>query len=286
MNFETLDEIKNLFVKGGFDLPDTFSIGGVTYRRRSSSSYTMEEMMLEGLKGVVVYSTPDASLRKHKEEVEQIGLNNWIIFLWSVSRNFSLVPYDVKTTNVARGSLPIREGENGDNFIGSAVEIRITNLPGGVALKGKVDTGADVCSLHAVEWSINNGNVSFKCPELSQNVMTMPLADQQAVKSADGGVEYRPVIELNVRVNGKLLNGVMFNLNDRGKMEYPVLVGRNALQAGKFKIDPSMDEGYEDIDWSYIQEQVQNDEVPMDALSEVHESIKAAIDTLQNIIEN
>jgi hypothetical protein len=132
-----------------------------------------------------------------------------------------------------------------DNEIGSTVEVRFTNIPGSVPLKGKVDTGADISSLHATEHQIQNGQVTFICKELSHNRITVPVVSQQTVKSADGGHEYRPVIELNVKVNGKLLTGVQFNLNDRGNMSFPVLIGKNILLKGGFKIDPRLDENEE-----------------------------------------
>lgn len=135
-----------------------------------------------------------------------------------------------------------------DNEIGSTVEVRFTNIPGSVPLKGKVDTGADVSSLHATEHHIHDGRVTFTCPELSTNKITVPLITQQTVKSSDGGQEYRPVIELNVKVNGKLLTNVEFNLNDRGNMKFPVLIGKNILIKGGFKIDPRLDESCDDCE--------------------------------------
>jgi hypothetical protein len=44
------------------------------------------------------------------------------------------------------------------------------------------------------------------------------------------------------------------NLNDREKMSHPFLIGQNALEKGKFIIDPNfMGEGQE-IDFDYLQE--------------------------------
>lgn len=145
-----------------------------------------------------------------------------------------------------------------DNEIGSTVEIRFTNIPGSVPLKGKVDTGADVSSLHATEHNIHDGRVTFTCPELSTNKITVPLITQQTVKSSDGGQEYRPVIALNVKVNGKLLTGVEFNLNDRGNMKFPVLIGKNILIKGGFKIDPRLDESCEDCDEDEMEINIQS----------------------------
>lgn len=132
------------------------------------------------------------------------------------------------------------------NEIGSTVEVKFTNISNNTVLTGKVDTGADISSLHATEYRIGDNRVTFTCPELSNNNITVPLITQQAVKSSDGGQEYRPVIALNVKINDKLMTNVEFNLNDRGNMKFPVLIGKNILVKGGFKIDPRLDENVEE----------------------------------------
>jgi len=257
--YEKMSDIKQEFIDGNFSFPESITVADIPFRLRSSSSHSLLDMVQNQYKGSVIYATSAATLQKlNSDNVNHLGLNQCIVLLWGMTPSKRLVPYDVRTMNIARAEQVVKESD--DNFIGSTVEVRITNIPGSAPMKGKVDTGADVCSLHAEEWHINNGTVRFKCPELSQNSITAPLVDHQAVKSADGGVEYRPVIDLNIKVNGKLLQKVMFNLNDRGQMKFPILIGRNALEAGKFKIDPSLDEGQE-IDWNYIHEQCKDDNV-------------------------
>jgi len=272
MEFNTLDEIKNEFIDGTFDFPAEFTVSGIKYKMRSSTNYSLEAMIRESYKGAIVYSTP--SINNQDEDLSQIGLRESILFLWDFTSKNLLAPSDVRTINLAPNSTSLEEGAE-DNFIGSTVEVRITNIPGSSSMKGKVDTGADICSLHAEAWKVENSYVRFKCPELSQNTITASLVNHQAVKSADGGTEYRPLIELNIKINGKLLNNVMFNLNDRGQMQYPVLIGRNALQAGKFKIDPSLDESA-DIDWGVIQEQFK------DSTSTDYFSISEIVQILQD----
>ena len=252
MEYKNLKEIKEQFKQQKCTFPERITVAGIPYVFRSSSSYPMDKMVKDGYKGVMAYTTP----KKYVAKAKGSGLNQWLMFLWGYNKN-SLTPYDVRTMNVARGSLIIKEDGN-DNIIGNTLEVKFTNLPGSNSMKGKADTGADVSSLHATEWNINNGNVSFKCPELTPNIITVPLVDQQAVKSSDGGTEYRPVVEFNVKVNGKLIQKAQFNLNDRGKMNFPILIGKNILQAGKFLIDPSIDEDV-DLDWEYIQEMIQLD---------------------------
>jgi len=268
MEYETLDDIKHDFIGGNFDFPESFTVSGIPYKIRSSSQYSIEDMIKRNYKAVVVYSTSPALLKQLGDNINEVGLNHWILFLWGFTPKNRMVPYDVRSMNVARGNIPIKEdqvGNGNDNFIGSTVEIKITNIPGSSPMKGKVDTGADICSLHADGWKVMNDSVQFSCPELSNNVITASLVDTQSVRTSDGRTEYRPVIELNVKINGKLLNNVLFNLNDRGKMEFPILVGRNALSSGNFKIDPSMDEGLDvDINWDLIHETTKSTSVAED----------------------
>ena len=187
-----------------------------------------------------------------------------------------MVPYDVRTMSKARlqGGVITEKIDNGNSvnipkerIIGDVVDVIITSIPNSGALKGKVDTGADVSSVHAENWKVENGQVTFECPELSENKITLPVLEKQAIKSSNGDMEYRPVIELNIKVNNQQLTNVMFNLNDRGTMTYPMLVGQNVLEAGGFMIDPTIndpddpdniDEDFE-IDWESLQEEFKDD---------------------------
>lgn len=139
--------------------------------------------------------------------------------------------------------------ENTQQVIGDTVEVIFSYFSNAKPIRGKVDTGADVCSLHVSKWNTSNNRVSFIAPHLSNNTITANLYDNQAVKSADGGVEYRPVVEFDITINGKELKKVIFNLNDRSQMDSPVLIGQNALEQGKFLVNPSANES---IDWNTI----------------------------------
>lgn len=136
------------------------------------------------------------------------------------------------------------ETKKDENVLGDTAEVTFVSLRGHT-LKGKVDTGADVCSLHADHITIDGGRktVQFSSKLLTgnTNVITLPLHDQQAVKSANAGIKYRPIISLTIKINGKLLENVLFNLADRTGLEYPVLIGQNALEQGKFTINPTLE---------------------------------------------
>jgi hypothetical protein len=65
--------------------------------------------------------------------------------------------------------------------------------------------------------------------------LELPLAGYRRVATADGGPEKRPLVELELCLAGQRIRAE-FTLNDRSRMEYPLLVGRNVL-AGRFLVD-------------------------------------------------
>lgn len=282
--FNNLEELEYRFRSGRFRMPQAFSVAGVKYEKLSGSSKTWMEI-LDGKKSYLVYTAG----KQHRPEVKERRLLEWVVFVWVIRpRHLTVVPLAVRTTNEYRLEdtlakiSPVREQEEKDpNLIGDAVLVKIINLPSSGALKGKVDTGASVCSLHADRWKINGDNVDFVSPDLSPNVITAPLADHQAVRSSDGGTEYRPVIELNIKINDKLINSVMFNLNDRGQMDFPILIGKNALEKSSFLIDPKMVENVDDIDWAKLDEEFKDIVIP-DTDTDT-DKIDAAFKTLQEL---
>lgn len=268
MEFENLEQLKELFASGQFTFPKEMTVAGIKYKSNKTSDYSIKDMIEKAYKAVWVYFTP------FREQSKEAELDHAIVFLWGfVPDTLKMVPYDVRTTTKARIAGPIIERiENGDSvnipkskIVGDVVDVVITSLSGSNPLKGKIDTGADVSSLHADKWDINNGQVTFLTPELSENEITMPVIEKQAIKSSNGDVEYRPVIELNIRINDQQLTNCMFNLNDRGTMRYPILVGQNVLEAGGFMIDPTINDPdantNEDIeiDWDALQEEFKDD---------------------------
>lgn len=111
------------------------------------------------------------------------------------------------------------------------------------AIEGKIDTGATTSSLHAsnIQTDKSGTRVSFVCEELSPNVITLEMDGAQEVHSADNGGDVRPTVKFDIEINGVLLKGMTFNLNDRSKMDSPLLVGQNILQSGHFVIDVKKD---------------------------------------------
>jgi hypothetical protein len=122
------------------------------------------------------------------------------------------------------------------NVIGNHTPVAFAAL-GNVEVTGKVDTGATTSSLHATNIKVNGGQVSFVCDEISPNVITVDVEGAQTVHTADNGGDQRPMVKLDISVNGVNIPGALFNLNDRSNMDSKILLGQNILQAGHFVVD-------------------------------------------------
>jgi len=268
MEFQNLEELKELFLEGIFNFPPEIIVSGIKYKTNKTPNVSMQDIIQKGYKPMWTYVTA------FKEQARQAKLDHVIVFLWGYlpDRNM-IVPYAVRASSKARLAAPVVEKvDNGDSIniskekiIGDIADVIITSIPGSKPIKGKIDTGADVSSLHAENWKIDNGQVTFVCNELSENQITMPVIEKQAVKLSNGDMEYRPVIELNIKINDQQLTNVMFNLNDRGAMTYPMLIGQNVLECGGFMIDPTIDivESEEEFeaDWEALQEEYKDEDV-------------------------
>jgi len=266
VEFRNLEELKQTFITGKFMFPNVIYVSGVKYTSNASTSYDIKDLLRKNYKMIWTYTTPN------KEGARENDLNAVIAFLWGFTPNKKvMVPYDVRLTTKARSNAPITEtspdGEQvsiaKEKIVGDVVDVIITNLPGTRPMRGKIDTGADVSSLHIESFEIKNNHVSFHTPELSDNKITTPVIEKQAVRLSNGDVEYRPVIELNIKINNIYLTKCMFNLNDRGAMKYPMLIGQNVLEAGGFMVDPSINDPSlsESFDFSDLQEEYKDDVV-------------------------
>lgn len=269
--FNNIEDLKKAFLVGNVKFEKSMTVSGVEYRRLQTTKHSLEEMLCDGYKALFVYSLRPSEKNISKEK--SAGLHDWIIFMWGFDKKLRLIPYDVRSTTRSRGRVEHRGlGESfreisQDRIIPDKVKVIIIDLPVANELIGKVDTGADICSLHAENIEIDRGSqkVSFNCPPLSSNRFTVPLAETQVVRTpASEETVNRPVISLNLKIADKGLKDIKVNLNDRSNMDQPFLVGQNALEAGNFIIDPNI-----------IKEQLDIEEL-LDVLTE--ESKKDTVD--------
>lgn len=115
--------------------------------------------------------------------------------------------------------------------------------PGDILIRAKLDTGADVSSLHAVDIDEfdKKGERWVRFVLLDDGGKKVPMERKVArditIARHRGREEKRVVVLLGICL-GKVYKTVEVNLVDRTGLKYPMLVGRSFL-AGAVVVDPS-----------------------------------------------
>jgi hypothetical protein len=113
-----------------------------------------------------------------------------------------------------------------------------------VKLKARIDTGAGVSSVDAkileVKQTPDGERVRFQIKDGRGGTKTLErdVVDWANIKvMGTDQKNRRPIVKMDVCLGGKKLEG-RINLTDRSQFLYPVLIGRNLLNTGKFLVDP------------------------------------------------
>lgn len=279
MQYKNLNELNAAFLDGGFKLKSDIVVNNIPYSVLYSSKIELFEILTTDKKPFVLYGTSN----EYVDKLEEAGLSDLLIFAWGRD-GLELLPLGVRPVKMENIKNEITENEQhntNDNVIGSELDVKIVNLPNSPVINAKIDTGAAMCCLHATKWKITDANVSFISPNVSKNVITVPLLSQQAIKTADNGVEYRPVISLNIKIGEKVYSNVKFNLNNRSSMDHEILIGQNLLSMGNFLIDPKKSIDFSecdvyDIDINKLFEGVPNKAQQLDEALEVLTNLNAS----------
>ena len=104
-------------------------------------------------------------------------------------------------------------------------------------MKAKLDTGADTSSIHATKIRRSRGDngktwVEFRLTDEDSDRRVRyrkRLVRYAYIKEHDGPSQRRPVVKLEVCL-GDHQQEIEVSLVDRSGFEYPVLLGRNALE--------------------------------------------------------
>lgn len=111
-------------------------------------------------------------------------------------------------------------------------------------IKVKTDTGSTASSIHCqwIKIDTQNKTVTFiplddTYEEFKNQKITLPLIETVRVQSSNGSEQSRAMVKLDIVIKGKTFE-TFFSLTNRKELEFPILLGRDAL-AGKFLIDSS-----------------------------------------------
>ncbi len=104
----------------------------------------------------------------------------------------------------------------------------------------KIDTGAYTSSIHCEH--IREEDDVLRCtfldpqhPEYNGKEMVFKHYDITAVKSSNGEIQHRYVVQSNIRIFNKLFK-ISLTMSSRDDMRFPVLIGRKFLTK-KFIVD-------------------------------------------------
>ena len=225
--YQSVDQINELFKTGRLnDLPEFISIAGIQYSLHGSITHPFPDMLHRNLKAFTIYaSTGHGKGMADYERLREEGvLDEWVVLIWAMAPNLDVVPARVAMNTAARASVDL---ETGTKALGEG-QYAIVEDEEEILFKafnrkviGKVDTGANMSSIHAEHWKALPGNsrIEIQCSLLSPNKIVMNLKDQVVVKTSEG-TEYRPVVEFDIVIKDKEVKKAAFNLNNRSGMQH------------------------------------------------------------------
>ncbi len=133
--------------------------------------------------------------------------------------------------------------KNDKIVIGRNSHVDFTDFVGIKRIPAKIDTGADSSAVWASQVEVDeDGFLSFVLFGKNSEFYTGETYktrsfDVGKVRSSSGHIQIRYRVRLAIKIKGKKVR-TWFNLSDRSKNRFPVLIGRRSLN-GKFLVDVS-----------------------------------------------
>ena len=119
------------------------------------------------------------------------------------------------------------------NILGSIVKLSFP-VVGDESFLAKVDTGADSSSIHCDDCYVKDDVLYCKILALKK-ILKFKNFSKKFIKSSNGEGTERYIVKLKTVIDGKEIVG-KFSLNNREKMNYPILIGKDILSKG-FVVD-------------------------------------------------
>lgn len=120
------------------------------------------------------------------------------------------------------------------DVIGAVNEITIKYFNDEKPISARIDTGAEYSSISGSNIEIDDETVSFGFGDFRYR---FSLVKNVNVVNSNGKDE-RPIIRLDVILNGKLIRNVEFSVANRDGLKYDALIGRRALAQANMIVSP------------------------------------------------
>ena len=125
-------------------------------------------------------------------------------------------------------------------IIGSTEHVDVADIK---HIPAKIDTGADSSSIWASHIEVSQDGVLSFClfdegsPFYTGEKLVRKDYKVAVVRNASGHEQIRYRTYLNLKIGGRQIK-VLFNLSDRSRNNFPILIGRRSI-SGKFLVDVS-----------------------------------------------
>lgn len=126
---------------------------------------------------------------------------------------------------------------NTDQIIGTVTHVTIKNFNDDEPIDARVDTGATHSSINGQNVEVSDNIVKFTFGKYRYKFY---LARMSNIKTSDNGTEERPVIKVDIIINGNEIKNVEFNVNEREHMKYDIILGRSTLEAAGVLVNPAI----------------------------------------------
>jgi hypothetical protein len=113
-----------------------------------------------------------------------------------------------------------------ENYVDNIIEINIDGIGSGIAEADTGNSGYNV--LHGIIKKVENNRVTFLT--LNNSVVTKPIAEFITAVTGSSNEEQRPVVLLDLIVNGLPHQRVPFSISDRSANDQKILLGKPFLK--------------------------------------------------------
>ena len=120
-----------------------------------------------------------------------------------------------------------------ENVLGLIEDVYIDGIG---HVQAKTDTGNSAHNvIHGIIENQTENQVTFQT--INDKVLTLPYHDIITIHIGEGEKTERPVVKLNIAINGKKYSDVPFSISDRSENEYKILLGEKFIKANGGMVD-------------------------------------------------
>lgn len=120
-----------------------------------------------------------------------------------------------------------------ENVLGLIEDVYIDGIG---KVQAKTDTGNSAHNvIHGIIQNKSHGQVTFQT--VNNKIVTLPFEEAIKIHIGSGNKENRPVVKLNIAINGKKYSDVPFSVADRSENEYKILLGEKFIKANGGMVD-------------------------------------------------